>query len=139
MEGPILNVTDFHFVGVLGRLGFRGSEDNSETPSTFVADTDVVVTGNTPVIITISDNIIFRMMRMGFRSFSCGFETYVSLANAQVAKPKMHGHNELSVAVAGLPLRLRRYDYLFRLGMLPLPVASGHDILYHIDDSVVSF
>jgi hypothetical protein len=117
----------------------RGSEETSETPSTFLADTDVVVTGNAPVIITISDNNIFRIMRMGFRSFSCGFETCVSLANAQVAKPKMHGHNELSAAVAGLPLRLRRYNYLFGLGMLPLPVASGHYILYHIIDSGVCF
>jgi hypothetical protein len=45
----------------------------------------------------------------------------------------------LSVTVAGLPLRLRRYEYLFRLGMLPLPAENGHYILYHINDSVVSF
>lgn len=51
----------------------------------------------------------------------------------------MHGHNELSVTVAGLPLRLRRYDYLFGLGMLPLPAENGHYILYHIDDSGVGF
>ena len=86
----------------------------------------------------INGNNMFRMLRM-VSLLSCGFETYVSLANAQVAKPKMHGHNELSVAVAGLPLRLRRYNYLFGLGMLPLPVANGHYILYHIDDSSVCF
>ena len=69
MEGPILNLTDFHLVGVLGRLVVRGSEDNSETPPLSVADADVVVAGNTPAIATISDNNIFRILRMGVAPF----------------------------------------------------------------------
>ena len=68
MEGPILNVTVFHFVGLLGRVVVRGSEDDSETPPTSVANADVVVTGKIPVIATISDNNIFRM-RMGIAPF----------------------------------------------------------------------
>ena len=88
MDGPILNVTYFHFVGVLGKVVLRGSEDDSETPPTSVADADVVVAGITPAIATMSDNNIFRMLRM-VSLLSCGSETYVSLANAQVAKPKI--------------------------------------------------
>ena len=36
-------MTYFHLVGALGRFVVRGSDDNSETPPSSVADADVVV------------------------------------------------------------------------------------------------
>ena len=65
-----------HVLELAFKLGSRYSD--------FSAEAEVGVR----VIIAINDIAIFRMLRM-VSLLSCGFETFVSLANAQVAKPKI--------------------------------------------------
>ena len=63
MEGPILNLTDFHLVGVLSRVVLRGSEESSETPPVAAPAAGLVTTDVTSIV---NINIITRSMRILF-------------------------------------------------------------------------
>lgn len=80
---------DFHFVGVLVRVGFRGSEDCSETPPgvSVTAATELVSMRPDKIIIVANNSILKLRMVVAPFVWVCSPSGWTALANAQVAKP----------------------------------------------------